>query len=131
VDGPDHPLEVGTEVTVAGLPRQVERRGGTADRPLVRLSGIAEREAAAELRGQDILVPGEAPGEGEWLAEDLDGLEVEGLGAVRRVLDGPSCSLLEIEDGTLVPFVEDAILAVDRENGLIRADLAFLRGAEG
>jgi hypothetical protein len=29
-----------------------------------------------------------------------------------RVLDGPSCSVLELDDGTLVPFVSDAIRSV-------------------
>jgi hypothetical protein len=31
---------------------------------------------------------------------------------VRRVLDGPSCDLLELDDGTLVPFVADAVVTV-------------------
>ena len=44
-------------------------------------------------------------GEGEWLASDIEGCEVVGLGRVARVLDLPSCAVLELEDGTLVPFV--------------------------
>jgi hypothetical protein len=32
---------------------------------------------------------------------------------VRRVLDGPSCDLIEVDDGTLVPFVADAVATVD------------------
>jgi 16S rRNA processing protein RimM len=126
VEQPRHALEPGTEVIVAGEPRLVERRGGTAERPLVRLSGVAEREAATALRGEPLLVSDEgAEGEG-WLAEDLVGLRIEGVGPVRRVLDGPSCSVLETEDGTLVPLIRDAIVAVDQQTGVIRADLAFL-----
>ena len=35
-------------------------------------------------------------------------LAFPGLGRVARVLDAPSCSVLELEDGTLVPFISDA-----------------------
>ena len=52
-------------------------------------------------------------GEGEWLASDLVGCRVPGLGTVARVVDAPSCSVLELDDGTLVPFISDAIERVD------------------
>ena len=107
----------------------MERSAGTEARPLVRLSGVGEREEAAALRGEDLMVPHEAEGplgEDEWLAGDLVGLQVEGAERVRRVLDGPSCSLLELEDGTLVPLIPDAVREVDLEGGVIRADLRFL-----
>jgi ribosomal 30S subunit maturation factor RimM len=61
-------------------------------------------------------------GEDEWLAADLIGLEVGNLGRVRRVLDGPSCSLLELDDGTLVPFVSDAIASVGARRIELRED---------
>jgi 16S rRNA processing protein RimM len=133
VEGPAHPLEVGTQVVVRGEPRRIERRGGTERQPLVRLSGVANRDAAVGLGGELLLVPeGASPlTEGEWLAEDLVGMRVEGLGPVRRVLDAPSCPVLELEDGTLVPFVEDAIVAVEPESGVIRADLGFLGVGQG
>jgi 16S rRNA processing protein RimM len=128
VERPDRELEVGTELTVAGQLRRVERCDGTAERPLLRLSGVSDRAAAAALRGERLLVAEEAGprADGEWLAEELVGLRVEGLGVVRQVLDGPSCAVLELEGGTLLPFVADAIRSVDPEAGLIRADLAFL-----
>ena len=116
------------ELTVGGERRRVERCDGTAERPLLRLSGVSDRAAAAELRGELLLVADEG-GDGQWLVGDLVGLRVERLGPVRRVLDGPSCAVLELEDGTLVPFVEDAIRSVDTEAGLIRVDLSFLREA--
>jgi ribosomal 30S subunit maturation factor RimM len=63
-------------------------------------------------------------GEGEWLAADLVGLLVPGRGRVVRVLDAPSCSVLELEDGTLVPFVSDAIESV--QPGEIHVNEHFL-----
>ena len=63
-------------------------------------------------------------GEGEWLADDLLRCSVPGHGRVVRILDGPSCSVLELEDGLLVPFVSDAIRSV--EGGEIVIDEAFL-----
>ena len=117
VDGADHPLPEGTQVTVAGRKLLVERRAGTDRRPLVRLAGVAD---PAPIKGEPLLVEQELAAD-EWLASDLVGSRVEGLGRVRRVLDGPSCAVLELEDGTLVPFVADAVrsvgdvIAIDRE----------------
>jgi 16S rRNA processing protein RimM len=108
VDGADHPLAEGTAVTVAGRALRVERRAGTDQRPLVRLAGVAD---PAPLKGEPMLVEADLPAD-EWLASELVGRRVEGLGRIRRVLDGPSCDLLELEDGTLVPFVSDAIRSV-------------------
>ena len=125
VDGPAHPLDEGTEITVRGRTGRIERRGGTADRPLVRVSGVDARDAAAALRGEPLVVEDELAAD-EFLAADLEGCAVEGLGTVRRVLDGPSCALLELEDGTLLPFVSDAIRHVDQEARVIRVDGRFI-----
>jgi 16S rRNA processing protein RimM len=128
VERSEHELEVGTEVVVAGERRRVERRDGTGERPLVRLSGIADRGAAMELHGERLLVTESVYplADDEWLAGELVGLRVEGLGAVQRVRETPSCAVLELDDGTLVPFVADAILAVDLARGSIQVDRAFL-----
>jgi ribosomal 30S subunit maturation factor RimM len=104
-------------------------RAGTPERPLVRLSGLDEPERVAALRGEPLLVPLErAPLEaGEWLAEDLMGCEVPGLGRVGRVLAAPSCDLLEVgPDAVLVPLVADAVKRVDTEAGRIEIDRGFL-----
>jgi 16S rRNA processing protein RimM len=132
VELPAHPLGVGTQVTVQGGERAVSRRAGTDDRPLVRLAGVDDRDAAATLRGELLLVrESEAPlGDAEWLVTDLVGCVVPGVGRVERVLDAPSCDLLELEDGTLVPLVSDAIRSVDVEGGRIEVDGRFL-GLEG
>lgn len=128
VADPKHLLERGTTVTLAGVAREVHRSSGTADRPLVRLEGIEDRDSATALRGELLLVDhAAAPLEdGEWLVDDLVGLAVEGLGRVARVLPGPSCDVLEIEDGTLVPLVSDAVTSVDLAAGTVRVNLAFL-----
>ena len=125
VEAPAHALPLGTEVHVAGARREVERRGGTETRPLVRLSGVSSPEAASDLQGELLLVDEQLAAD-EWLADDLIGCRVEGLGSVRRVLPAPSCAVLELEDGTLVPFVSDAIRAVRPDAGVIEADLEFL-----
>ena len=65
-------------------------------------------------------------GLGLWLASELVGCSVEGLGEVKRVVDAPSCAVLELDDGTLVPFVSDAILAVDTRARTIKADTRWL-----
>ena len=124
VERPDHDLAEGTKVRLGGEEREIERRSGRPDRPLVRVSGI---EDPRPLRGEALLVEAELD-EGEWLAADLVGCRVEGLGTVARVVDGASCGLLELEDGELVPFVSDAIRSVDLESRTIQADTDFLRG---
>lgn len=124
----DHDLAQGTELTVAGATHTVARRAGTDARPLVRLSGVDDREAAAALRGEPLLVSEtQAPlGEGEWLAADLIGCEIEGLGAVTRVIPGPSCDVLELDGGALVPLIGDAVRSVDVEARRIEVDRRFL-----
>ncbi len=125
---PQLALAAGTIVSVAGRERRVEHRAGTDERPLLRLEGVADRARAAALGGELLLVAdSQAPlGEGEWLAADLVGCRVEGLGVVRRVLPAPSCDLLELEGGTLVPLIGDAVRAVDLPRRSISVDRAFL-----
>ena len=126
VERPDHPFDRDTVVRIDGREHAVDRRAGTDDKPLVRLAGIGTREAARALRGQLMLVEASLT-EGEWLAEDLVGCRVEGLGAVVQVIDAPSCDLLELEGGELVPLISDAVLSVDLEGRTIEIDRRFLR----
>jgi ribosomal 30S subunit maturation factor RimM len=120
VEGAAHPLPSDTGVVVADRAHEVVRRAGTDDRPLIRLSGVDD---PSSLRGELLLVEEEL-GEGEWLASDLVGCSVPGHGSVARVVDGPSCSVLELSDGVLVPFVSDAIRSV--EPGRIMLNEEFL-----
>lgn len=131
VEQPEHPLPVGTVLSLAGTQYRVERRAGTDDRPLVRLEGVVTREAAMALRNDLLLVEDELE-DGEWLADDLVGCQVDGLGTVRRVIAAPSCDLLELEGGELVPLIADAVGHVDIERRVIEIDRDFLRlGSEG
>jgi 16S rRNA processing protein RimM len=108
VEGAAHALSTGTTLLLHDRPHTIERRAGTDERPLVRLSNITD---PSPLRGELLLVD-EQLGNEEWLASDLVQCAVPGHGRVIRVLDGPSCSVLELSDGVLVPFVTDAIRSV-------------------
>ena len=70
-------------------------RVGTDERPLIRLAGIDDPGA---LRGETMLIEDELADD-EWLAGDLASCTVVGMGPVTQVVDGPSCSLLELDDG--------------------------------
>ena len=129
VERPSEPLEPGTEVTVAGRSFRVVHRGGTADRALIRLSRIADRAAAVALQGETLLVESDLE-PGEFLAAELVGCEVSGLGRVERVLAGPSCDVLELADGSLIPLVADAVQSVDTGERRIEVDRGFL-GLDG
>jgi 16S rRNA processing protein RimM len=131
-------LGVGARVTVAGAEREVVRHSGTDESPILRLDGVAGRDAAEALRGEDLLVPrSAAPAleDDEYWAEELEGCavrdgEVE-VGVVERLLAYPSCELLEVRragggDALLVPLVHDAVRSVDVEARVIEVDLVFL-----
>jgi len=122
VERPRHELPEGAEVTLAGHAHRIVRRAGTDERPLIRLAGVDDPGA---LGGELLLVEDEL-GQGEWLASDLVGLSVPGLGKVAQVIDTPSCSVLELEDGTLIPLVSDAVRSVDLDAGEIEVDRDFL-----
>jgi 16S rRNA processing protein RimM len=132
-------LVLDATVIVGGQAMRITRRAGTDLRPIVRLAGHEDRNAASALRGQELLAPrSEAPelGPEEWWVEDLEGCTVRdsgrALGTVRRVLALPSCEVLEVvlADGggeLLVPLVSDAVQTVDIERREILVDVQFLR----
>ena len=123
VEGPRHALPEGCTVFVKSEARTIERRAGTDDRPLIRRTGVSDPRG---LGGELLLVEDEL-GEGEWLAADLVGLRVPELGGVvARILDEPSCSVLELEDGTLIPLISDAVERVDLEAREIHVNRDFL-----
>src|SRR5918997_1020073 len=117
---------------VAGRRREVARRAGTRDRPIVRLEGSASREDAEALRGEALLVPyAEAPPleEGEFWARDLVGCAVvdgdREVGVVSRMVALPSCEALEVGD-LLIPMVRDAIRSIDVDARRIDVDMGFV-----
>jgi len=131
-------LARGMIVTLGGVARTIERRAGTDARPILRLAGCDDRDAAAALRGQalevgDAVLPPLGPD--EFYAEELEGARVvdgeRELGVVRRLLALPSCECLEVArtgggPDLLVPLVRDVIRSVDIAAARIDIDAAFL-----
>jgi len=123
-------LTLGSTVTVAGRPYEIERLAGTAERPIVRLAGCSSREDAEALRGAELLVEA-VLGEDEYWASDLVGCTVvdgpREVGVVSRMLALPSCEALEV-GGLLIPMVRDAIRSIDVDARRIEVDMEFVGG---
>jgi 16S rRNA processing protein RimM len=104
-------LVVGGDIATVVLSRRV---GG--GRPAIKLD-------RAVRRGAELLVPRQdlpPPEEGSFYVADLVGLEVveEGgarIGVVADVLPGVANDVLELDNGLLLPLVEDCVLEVDLE----------------
>jgi 16S rRNA processing protein RimM len=98
------------------------------------LEGVADREAAAMLKGCDVGVPrSELPAadEGEFYWADLIGLKVVNVGQhefgrVARILQTGANDVLVVggagERETLIPFIADTIRQVDLPAGKIFVD---------
>ena len=56
VEHASHPLPEGAQIRIGEREAKVERRAGSGDRPLVRIAGVGDRDAAGALRGQTLLV---------------------------------------------------------------------------
>lgn len=124
---PDIPVRVGDAAA------RITARKGPPDKPILRLDIATDRTAAEALRGRELVVDDvHAPqlDEDEYWAEQLVGCSVadgeRSLGEVRALLALPSCEVLELDDGTLVPLVRDAIRSVDVEARRIEVDAEFL-----
>ena len=100
---------------------------------IARLAGIEDREAAATLKGMTIAVPRAqlpAVADGEFYWADLIGLRVVNaqqheFGRVARIVATGANDVLVVDaDGreTLIPFIADAIQAVDLAAGVIRVE---------
>jgi len=99
---------------------------------VARLEGSEDRDAAAALRGKTVAVPREAlprADDGEYYWIDLIGLAVvngEALdfGRVTGILQTGANDVLVVagERERLIPFIADAIAAVDLQNGLMRVN---------
>jgi 16S rRNA processing protein RimM len=131
-------LELGARLVIGDQELQITRRAGTDRRVILRLEGYEDRSAARSLGGQDLLAPrSDAPelDPDEWWAEDLEGCRVHDagkpVGIVRRLMELPSCEVLEVErddaaGDLLVPLVADAVRSVDVARKEIEVDLGFL-----
>jgi 16S rRNA processing protein RimM len=126
-------LALGGSVRVGGEVREIVRRAGTPERPILRLDGIDDRPGAESVRGEELLVDrADAPKlpAGEYWAEDLEGCAVvtpdgRELGHVQQMRALPSCEVLEVGE-LLVPMVADAVLEVSLERRRIVVDPGFL-----
>jgi 16S rRNA processing protein RimM len=128
--GSDDPSRyaVGATLYVNGVPATVglSRRVGRG-RHAIRLDREVERGAELAVRRSEL----PALPEGEFYTFELVGLRVEEeggrqVGVVRDVLPGPANDNLELEDGRLVPMIEDAIRAVDAEGGVVLLNPGFI-----
>lgn len=134
-------LKRGARIFVEGEdePREIDRRAGTDERPILRLSGAAGRESAEALRGKRLAIPGEdAPAldKDEYWAHELVGCDVlaqhagGSLGEVVELQGLPSCDVIRVtgsSHGELwIPLVRDAIIEVDLEQRQITVDDEFL-----
>jgi 16S rRNA processing protein RimM len=126
-------LALGGSVRVGGEVREIVRRAGTPERPILRLDGIDDRPGAESVRGEELLVHrADAPElpAGEYWAEDLEGCAVvtpdgRELGRVQHLRALPSCEVLEVGE-LLVPMVSDAVLEILVAQRRIVVDPAFL-----
>jgi 16S rRNA processing protein RimM len=115
-DASDDPARfaVGATVLLDGKPAVVEERKRAGGRLVVRLDRTAARGASLEVR-RDQLPP---PAEGEYYVLQLVGLDVvedggRALGRVRDIVPAPANDVLELDDGRVLPMVEDCVLEVD------------------
>ena len=123
VEGTAFDFALGSRVFIGDAEHEVIRRAGTDDRPLIKLDGVEDPVA---VRGELLLVEEELEPD-EYLVADLIGCEVPGLGYVERVLDAPSCTLLEVGEGQLlVPLIADAVKRIDLDAKIIEVDRDFL-----
>ena len=101
----DAPLEQGETVRIDDKEFTIAERKGTDAKPIIRLEGIDDRNAAEALRGKTVTTGnGEREtGNDEWLVDDLVGCTIDGLGTVT-----------------------DAVTNVDVENKVIEVNREFL-----
>ena len=140
LDGSFHVVEpsprllfVGAPIWVGERPTEVLRRAGTDERPILRVGLASDRTEVEALRGEVLRAPRDAApqlDEDEYWAEDLVGCAVVAgertLGTVRRLIAYPSCEVLELDGGELVPLVRDAVREVDPAARRIEVDDEFL-----
>lgn len=119
---------VGAKLWVGGAPAEVtlSRRVGGGRRAIKLDREVARGDTLAIRRAE---LP--KPDADHYYVFQLVGLEAvekggRSLGRVRDVHLGAANDNLELEDGTLVPMIEDAICAVDLEHGTIVLNPGFI-----
>ena len=113
---------------VDGVPAKVvvSRRVGRGRHAILLDRPVERGSVLMVLRSQLPVLP-----EGEFYAFEIIGLRVEEVGGracgtVKDLLPGPANDNLELDDGSLIPMVEDAIRSIDREEGIILLNPGFI-----
>ena len=121
------------EKSVSGA---IEKVRYQKDKPVVRLKGIEDRNAAEDIRGMDISIYAkdmeELP-EGEHYVRDLIGCRVidtadgKEVGILKDVIQNTAQSILEVETAegrsVLIPAVDAFMRGIDEEAGIIEVEL--------
>ena len=115
---------------------EVQRVRYQKDRPVVKLEGIDDRNAAEAIRGLEVYIQAdslEPLPEGEHYVRDIIGCRVvdiaEGreIGVLRDVIQNTAQSILEVETSegktVLIPAVDEFMRRIDEEEGIIEGEL--------
>ncbi|HKR49865.1 MAG TPA: ribosome maturation factor RimM [Pseudonocardiaceae bacterium] len=134
-DSPQQRFAAGAQLGAgAGRTLTVDTVRPHAGSLLVRFDGVADRAAAAELRGVlltvDITELPELDDPDEFYDHQIEGLAAVGrdgavLGTVREVVHAPASDLLVVQTDrgeVLVPFVRAIVLEVDLVGGRVLLD---------
>ncbi|HEU5066436.1 MAG TPA: ribosome maturation factor RimM [Gaiellaceae bacterium] len=124
-DDPDRFL-VGGELLVDGEPARIVESKRAGGRPVIRFDRDVSRGAPLEVERSEL----PEPGEGEYYAFQLVGLEVEEaggrkLGSVTEVTSGPANDVLELDTGLALPLVDACVQEVDLDAGRILVQPGF------
>jgi 16S rRNA processing protein RimM len=110
----------GARVLLDGVETIVAESKRAGNRLVVRLDREAERGAVLAVPRSEL----SEAGEGEYYVFQLTGLSVEEkggsvLGRVQDVAPGVANDVLELDTGLALPLVEECVLSVDLERGVI------------
>lgn len=114
----------------------IERLRYQKDRPVVKIEGVDDRNAAEDIRGMDVSIYAsdleELP-EGEHYVRDLIGCKVidtadgKAVGVLRDVIQNTAQSIFEVvtDEGktVLIPAVDAFLRGIDEETGVIEVEL--------
>jgi 16S rRNA processing protein RimM len=124
----DSRWQVGASLLVDGRTAAIElsRRVG-GGRRAIRLDRLVERGAVLAIERSEL----PSPGPDSYYAFQLIGLRVvdedgSELGEVAFVRPGTANDNLELDDGSLVPLIEDAVRTIDLDGGRIVVHGGFL-----
>jgi len=118
------------------LTAAIKRLRYQKDRPVVKLEGVDDRNAAEDIRGMEVSIYAsdleELP-EGEHYVRDLIGCSVRDItegsevGILKDVIQNTAQSVLEVETASgksvLIPAVDAFLRNIDEEAGIIEVEL--------